>query len=271
MRYTCCIGFIVLVLLTALAAPTQTMKDKQVQSRDHLRQLALATLKYAQANDNVMPPMDTLEHWMASLKIADHTVFQQPGTGEPYQRNAALDGRAFLDIAHKEQTVLVYEQHPWPNGLRGVAFCDGHVDIVAVQRWQQLKTAMAREAGQIKSSKNLRMLAISMLSYAQDNDELMPPMDTFEHWKAALKRYAGANGVHLVFNQPGTGDPYRQNAALSKKAIGEIEHPEQLVLAFEGHPWPDGLRVVVFCDAHVELVNFQRWAHLKASMAQVKR
>jgi len=117
------------------------MKAEQTQSINNLRQLAVATMIYVQDNNEVMPPMDTIAHWIDALKM-DMRVTVQPGTKEPYQPNITLSKKKLGDLAKPAEIVLCYEQHPWPDGMRGVAFCDGHVTLVNAQTWQQLQATM---------------------------------------------------------------------------------------------------------------------------------
>jgi len=120
-----------------------SLRDAQTASLNNLRQLAIAVQIYAQDHDQTLPPMDNAERLKVMLKI-DLAVFTKPGTNEPYQPNAALGGKKLAQLPDPAQVVVYYEATPWPNGLRCVAFLDSHVEVVADQKWAELKEKMAR-------------------------------------------------------------------------------------------------------------------------------
>ena len=110
------------------------------------------------------------------------------------------------------------------------------------------------QAEQTVSTSNLRQLATGILMYAQDHDGLFPPANRI--W-AVLKEY----GVdERITTHPRTKQPYRYNVAIAAAALTEIEHPAQMVLAYEdGDPWGNGQRIVAFCDGHVETLTAEAW------------
>lgn len=120
-------------------------------------------------------------------------------------------------------------------------------------------------AAQKATVNNLRQLAIAALMYAQDHNEQFPAgMDDAEKLQQTLQ--AAVKLDPQIYAQPNTGELYQANPSLSGKGLGQIANPAEMVLFFEISAWPDGKRGVSFVDGHVELVNEQRWAALKAKM-----
>jgi len=115
--------------------------------------------------------------------------------------------------------------------------------------------AHARENARMTSSmSNLKQIGLASLQFAQDNDEKLPPTDTFEHFKGAVSPYLRGAGPQ-VFIEPGADVPYVVNPKVSKHSIAEFAHPETVMLAQEAVPHSTGQRAILYLDGHVKLVT----------------
>ncbi len=111
------------------------------------------------------------------------------------------------------------------------------------------------------SLNNLRQIAIAIMMWTQDHDEVLPPMTTAAAMRTVLKDYDGNEKLWL---QPVVDEPYQPNPTLAGTALGDIRDPTTMILAYEAKPWPNGMRCVAFVDGHVEVMTEERWKAAKA-------
>ena len=113
---------------------------------ENLKQLALAVMMYSVDYD-VMPALDDPETAKAGLieYVADESAFTDPETGEPYGVNSSISGMSFSEIEDVAKMVVFYQVEPGPDGKRGVAFADGHVQRVSEAEWEELRESSGIE------------------------------------------------------------------------------------------------------------------------------
>jgi prepilin-type processing-associated H-X9-DG protein len=133
------------------------------------------------------------------------------------------------------------------------------------------------------SVSQLKQIGLALLMYAQDYDEMLPPMQNAATVKRALSPYVRGN--EAVFADPLTHEPYQPNPGLSgrrrslvvtsgrdsqgkptrpRRHPSEIPAPAAQVVAFyEASPAPDGTRAVLFLDGHVQVIPEAEWPRLK--------
>ena len=109
------------------------------------------------------------------------------------------------------------------------------------------------------SLRNLKQLALALLLYLQDYDEVFPPMDDPSSVKSALLPYVGDD---TVFDDPKSGEAYQPNRYLSRLHLVFIETPEEIVLFYAASANEEGVRGVAYLDGHVEQVSEQAWETL---------
>jgi hypothetical protein len=117
--------------------------EEDTSSLGNLKQLALALLMYADDYDEMLPDLKTPENMKQALLpyLRDDSIFSDPAGGKAYGVNSGLSQKNINDIAAPADTVVFYETRAGEKtGLRGVAFLDGHTQLVDDARWQQLKT-----------------------------------------------------------------------------------------------------------------------------------
>ncbi|MCW3060715.1 MAG: prepilin-type N-terminal cleavage/methylation domain [Capsulimonas sp.] len=116
--------------------------------------------------------------------------------------------------------------------------------------------AKARDKARIVSSQsNLKQLGLASMQFAQDHDEKLPPMDSMEHFKAAVNQYLPKDEKYDLFTQPGFNTPYTLNAKLSNKSIGDLNNMEGTVMMQETKPYSDKKLATLYADGHVRRVS----------------
>jgi hypothetical protein len=156
-------GVLVLLLpiMAAMLLPALARAKDRAQSivcMNNMRQLAMGTLMYANANKDQFPAADK---WCDSLGkyVANPKMFQCPA-GDPNQRchyvfNSKLSGVQSSSVHSPAQTVLLFEadgggwnlgggpelalKQPRHRKAIGVVFADGHSEMATQSRVQNLR------------------------------------------------------------------------------------------------------------------------------------
>ncbi len=111
---------------------------QQRRSCSNIRQLALASMMYCQDHDEILPPLKTPEDIKRVLEL-DDKICRQPSSKLPYLPNPNVAAKALGNFNNAENVILFYEQTPYTDGGRWVAFLDGHVSYVAAKDWLAMK------------------------------------------------------------------------------------------------------------------------------------
>jgi len=125
----------------AVAVPAAAAR--KAESLSNLKQMALASLMYANDYNEVMPPLKDPAAIKKLLQpyVRNEEIFINPFTKKPYMANAVLSGKKLRHIADPSSMVVFYEDSPAPDGTRGVSFLDGHAKRVTESEWVTLKKA----------------------------------------------------------------------------------------------------------------------------------
>ncbi|HZO90417.1 MAG TPA: hypothetical protein VFB38_18975 [Chthonomonadaceae bacterium] len=114
-----------------LAPVFQQARENAVEtsSISNLKQLALGVLMYSQDNNEKLPPMKDPSAPKKAIDpyVKNDELFVHPQTKEPYQPNVNLSRKSLAAISRPAETPLLYEASPGPDGMRAVAYVDGHV------------------------------------------------------------------------------------------------------------------------------------------------
>jgi len=113
------------------------------------------------------------------------------------------------------------------------------------------------EGKRAESANRLRQLAVGIMIYAQDHDEMLPEVGDQKQLMDEIQVDED------IWKHPVTGESYRLNAAIGGKALGEIDDPTDIVLCYEATPWPDGKRQAAYLDGHVAVLSEAEWAELE--------
>lgn len=111
-----------------------------------------------------------------------------------------------------------------------------------------------------QSMTNLKQLGIGIMQYAQEYDEVYPPMQSLAALKKAILPYVLEDEL---FMQPVNKKPYLTNVALSGRSLSDIKSPATFASIYEAQPGSDGKRAVGFADGHVKRVTPAEWTQIK--------
>lgn len=210
----------------------------------NLRAVSLGMLQYVQDYDETFPLMDTPTHFRDALMpyVRDRRDFICPATNAWYRPNAALSYKTLAWINNPSTTWLVADERPHANGLKAIAYVDGHVDQGGVNKGNFFSTTQT-------CYDNVRELNLAVLQYTQDNDEMLPPTDTLAHFEAALAPYVG--GDNSLFICPDNNAPYVLNPAVGGESIALIANPSTTVILQDPGYNLDGTFNTLYVDGHV--------------------
>ena len=94
------------------------------------------------------------------------------------------------------------------------------------------------EANSWVSLHNLSEIGEATVKYERDHNNRLPPMDSMDHFKAALARYDRGydQSQYSLFVEPGTNRPYVLVATLSNKNVPPGGFATHVVIAYEAVP-----------------------------------
>jgi hypothetical protein len=117
------------------------------ESLSNLKNIALALQMFVADYDDVMPDMTDMVAVMDELGdyVRNDEVFFQPDTGQAYGVNSSLSQKRLAEIADPVSIAVFYEEEPGDDGMRGVAFLDGHAARVSPAQWEDIKAASGME------------------------------------------------------------------------------------------------------------------------------
>jgi prepilin-type processing-associated H-X9-DG protein len=110
------------------------------QSVYNLKQLSIGLIMYADDN-GTLPDMNNSVAVQVALKpyVRNEKVFSVPGKSVSYVPNAILTDHKIAHIAFPSKMAVFYEPEIDENGMRAVAFLDGHVTCVSESDWETIK------------------------------------------------------------------------------------------------------------------------------------
>ena len=203
------------------------------------RQVAFGVIQYTQDSNGILPPMQNPAAFQAAVYpyTHSHRVFYSPN-GKPFIPNAALSGVALSSINDLAHTVLFQDSPPYVGGIPTIAYVDGHV----VHGIFGQKHRSDRN--------NLDQIGQATIQYTQDNNNNLPPTNSYNAFEMALSPYLSDPSV---FVNPATGLPYTLNAAISGLPIFAIADPSTTELARDSRLNQDGSLNILYVDGHVRM------------------
>ncbi len=232
--------FFLVVCLGAvgLHAATQTTSfDPAAATVGNARLLTLAVTLYTQDYDEKLPDTQNLAAFQAGLRpyVPDPAVFNSRVTGKPFVPNPAISGKSISAFSDPGKVALFSDALPPSPVPATVGFLDGHVERGGVSQ-------------PLSSYDTAKALALSVIQYTQDYDEVYPPMKTQAAFQAAVLPYARNSSI---FVDPANGKPFLPNPALSQVPTSSITTPSQTVLFQSSTPYMNGVPTVAYADGHV--------------------
>ena len=91
-----------------------------------------------------------------------------------------------------------------------------------------------------KTVRNLRILQVALIEYAQKHKGLLPPMQNSSTTLNALRPYLD-DKARWCFRNPATEIPFTPNSALSNRKMGAISRGGRVILFYDAQP-PAGYR-----------------------------
>lgn len=110
------------------------------------------------------------------------------------------------------------------------------------------------------SQKNLHLIGLALIAYAQDHNGTLPPAQTPGIARKVLTFYAGSD---KIWARGDNSQAYLPNPKMSGRKTSHISNPDEWVAFYEANPAADGTRGVVFLDGHVARIPSADWARAK--------
>lgn len=110
------------------------------------------------------------------------------------------------------------------------------------------------------SQKNLHLIGLALIAYAQDHNGTLPPAQTPGIARKVLTFYAGSD---KIWARADNGQAYLPNPKMSGRKTGHISNPDEWVAFYEANPASDGTRGVVFLDGSVARITLADWPRVK--------
>ena len=108
-----------------------------------LKQIALATIMYAQDYDERFPDAQASARLQPLVLpyLKDARSFANSSSGGRVLYNTHLSGLALNAVKYPTEVPLLWEERAWPDGRRSVAFVDGHVMRLNAEEWARAQQA----------------------------------------------------------------------------------------------------------------------------------
>lgn len=119
-------------------------------------------------------------------------------------------------------------------------------------------------AKQTATLSNSKQLALGMMMYASDCDDVMPWAQGIKAVKFATRPYLKNDDLWKSLNP--AGGEFRFNMSLGGVSLTDVEDPSETILYYEEKAWPDGRRAVAFADGHAKFVGEEEWKRLQPTL-----
>jgi len=110
-------------------------------------------------------------------------------------------------------------------------------------------------AWQHKAKSSAKQMAIGILIYATDSDDVLPYCQNDETWQRVLYPYIKNRDVLQTHNP--AKSKWNFNPNLGGVSLTAIKEPALTPIIRDGKPWPSGERMTGFIDGHVMALGTQ--------------
>lgn len=125
-------------------------------------------------------------------------------------------------------------------------------------------------AMQSSALSSIKQLTIGMLMYATDYDDITPYAQATVAVKYVTLPYIKNDLIWSTGNPDGS--KFYFNMAIAGVSLTDVEEPARVVMFYESRAWPDGRRMVSFCDGHARMATEEEWqAHKKTLALKIKK
>ncbi|MFI5386476.1 MAG: CHAT domain-containing protein [Fimbriimonadales bacterium] len=102
----------------------------------------------------------------------------------------------------------------------------------------------------------IKELSVAVLTYSNDSDDYLPPMDSDKSFHDAMLPYAKSEDL---FIEEATSKPWARNESLSYKARAQIENPAETVMLYGRGTDANKVRCVGYADGHAKTLAEPAW------------
>jgi len=239
------LGAVILIAVSVMSlfagAGTHRQGGVNAACVSNIGKVATGITEYVQDWDETFPVATTGSQLESAILpyTQDASVFICPATGVLYQPKATLSGQSLTAITGDYGTIwIVMDAKKHPDGLLTAAFLDGHITHGGVDQADPNTECVS----------NVAELTHGVLEYAQDHNEVLPPMQSSWQFENAVYPYIHS---HYRFRCPATGVPYKTNAKLSGQSLSTIRDYYTTWVVKDAKKHPDGLFTIAYLDGHV--------------------
>jgi len=201
------------------------------------KSLALAVDQYTQDYDQRLPPMYSQAAFQKAVLpyTKSSQTFICPATGLAYVPNPALSFAVQWSIPNPHTTVLFEEPKSHNDGFSTIAYVDSHVTHGSLGQPQPSDVGQSRQLG------------LAIMRFSTDNNEVLPPLDTYDHFEQALLPYTGSSSI---FTSPDSGLNYQIDSSLNGQNLSNISSPSTTWITRDAVVNNDGTFNTGYVDGH---------------------
>ncbi len=202
---------------------------------------ASAILLYASDYDEILPNMTNAQSAFATLKsyLRYDTKFNCPQTNLQFIFNTALSGQPLSYFGNLNNYWLLTDASPHPDGQRTTAYLSGATIHPGYNKmYVDVPECIKSVGGDLQAT----------IMYAQDYDEVLPPMHSSVQFDMAVSPYVRSSDFLTC---PITNHPYLPSSEYSGLSYNSIQNPTAALIIQDYPPHPDGRSILGYLDGHV--------------------
>jgi hypothetical protein len=116
--------------------------------------------------------------------------------------------------------------------------------------------AQAAPKGQVEAKSNLKQVAIAMVIYCADFDDVYPYGKDMPTIFGVIMPYT-RNAT--IFKSINPGSQILFNPALGGVSAKVVNDPAGTIMFYDQKPWSDGTQIAAFSDGHVKALGQKEW------------
>ena len=117
----------------------------KTQTLSHIKQLGTGAVLFEGDNDGLLPNVSSEKQIYALMApyVKNMSVIKSMNPkGHEILFNFKLGGHTQDQLKDSQNTIMFYEESPWPDGKRAVVFYDSHAKLLSQDEWQDAKPLM---------------------------------------------------------------------------------------------------------------------------------